>query len=78
MFYQSHGTVNEVHFVLQEFLMGLIYEQLKWEFAMPKNPDDRNCMPCLFLQFSAEEDNKTCTKMLQVFSRQVNGSGDSR
>ena len=71
MTHVERGSADGGHFVLQEFLMGLTYEQLKWEFALPKNPEDRNCMPCLFLQFGASENGRNCTKVLQVFSRQV-------
>ena len=51
--------------------MGLLYHELSWEYAEPKEAENKNCMPCLFLQFHAKENGDVVTKLLQIFSREV-------
>lgn len=31
-------------------LLGLRYEEFSWDFAKPNNPDDPECLPCIFLE----------------------------
>ncbi len=59
------------HGALQKFLLFLRYEELSWEYAEPQDKDNPDCMPCLFLQFPAEENGDDVTKLLQIFSREV-------
>lgn len=53
------------------FLLGLTFQEMSWEYAEPNNRENRNCLPCLFLQFSAPEEERGCTKVFQVFSREA-------
>ncbi|KAH7941534.1 hypothetical protein HPB49_014709 [Dermacentor silvarum] len=49
-------------------LLSLPYKQLSWDYACPTQPDNPDCLPCLFLQFQLPGQNET--SVLQVFSRQ--------
>ena len=53
--------------------MAVPYEELSW--ALDTNKEDENRMAALLLQFlvTTEEDERV-TKVLQVFSSQVNGA----
>ena len=53
--------------------MAVPYEELSW--ALDTNEEDENRMAVLLLQFlvTTEEDERV-TKVLQVFSSQVNGA----
>ncbi|XP_074650147.1 putative FERM domain-containing protein FRMD8P1 isoform X2 [Tubulanus polymorphus] len=51
-------------------LVGLLYKELSWEFSPPGDETNRNCIPCLFLQFR-EDPKKQSTRLLQIFSRQA-------
>ena len=51
--------------------MGLMYHEFSWEYAEPRDQENKNCMPCLFIRFGAREEGERVTKMLQVFSREV-------
>lgn len=35
-------------------LLGLRYEEFSWDFAKPNNPDDPECLPCIFLEVITE------------------------
>ncbi|XP_063706200.1 FERM domain-containing protein 8 [Culicoides brevitarsis] len=52
-------------------LLGLRYEEFSWDFAKPNNPDDPECLPCIFLEFDAVENGISVTKLIQVFSKQA-------
>jgi len=54
-----------------EFLIGLPYQKLSWEYGEPQDKENRDCLPCLFLSFPSEEKNKPVTKMLQIFSKEA-------
>ncbi len=62
--------------VFQTFLLGLRFEDMSWEYAEPKKCNDRNCMPCLFIQFPETENHQQVTKVLQVFSREVGNANN--
>ncbi|KAL1475245.1 hypothetical protein MTO96_037437 [Rhipicephalus appendiculatus] len=47
----------------------LPYKQLSWDYACPTQPDNPDCLPCLFLQFQLPGQNET--SVLQIFSRQA-------
>lgn len=34
-------------------LLGLRYEEFSWDFAKPNNPDDPECLPCIFLEVTS-------------------------
>ena len=53
------------------FLLGLLYEDMSWQYAEPKDKDNKNALPCIFLQFKDKENGQQVTKVLQVFSREV-------
>ncbi|XP_037499426.1 putative FERM domain-containing protein FRMD8P1 isoform X3 [Rhipicephalus sanguineus] len=50
-------------------LLSLPYKQLSWDYACPTQPDNPDCLPCLFLQFQLPGQNET--SVLQIFSRQA-------
>ena len=54
-------------------MLAVPYEELSW--ALDTNEEDENRMAVLLLQFlvTTEEDERV-TKVLQVFSSQVNGA----
>ncbi|XP_024935971.1 FERM domain-containing protein 8 isoform X2 [Cephus cinctus] len=52
-------------------LLGLKYSELSWEMAKPSDEGNRDCLPCLFLQFPVRENGARVYKILQVFSRQA-------
>ena len=53
--------------------MAVPYEELSW--ALDTNEEDENRMAVLLLQFLVTtEERKQVTKVLQVFSSQVNGA----
>ena len=52
--------------------MGLRYDDVTWEYAEPTDRANPNCIPCIFLQFKMTEHRERVSKVLQVFSRQVN------
>ena len=56
----------------QLFLIGLPFQKLSWEYGEPADKNNPDCMPCLFLSYPAEEGGQKVTKMLQVFSKEVN------
>ena len=58
---------------VQEPVLAVPYEELSW--ALDTNEEDENRMAVLLLQFlvTTEEDERV-TKVLQVFSSQVNGA----
>lgn len=61
-----------VLFISQEFLMGLLFEQMAWNYAEPNNSDNKNCLPCIFFQFTDKvEDGRKLKKVMQVFTREV-------
>jgi len=53
------------------FLLGLLYEDMSWQYAEPKDKDNKNALPCIFLQFKDKENGQQVTKVLQVFSREA-------
>ena len=55
------------------FLVGIFYSDLKWRYAVPSE-DNRENLPCLFLQFPFKEERETVIKIFQVFSKQVKNS----
>jgi len=54
-----------------QFLVGLPYQKLSWEYGEPKDKDNPDCMPCLFISWGAMEESKPVTKMLQIFSKEA-------
>ena len=58
-------------FYHQLFLLGLLYEDMSWEYAEPCNKSNKNCIPCLFMQFQEKEQGECVSKILQIFSREV-------
>lgn len=54
-----------------KFLFGLTFDQLSWEYAEPRDKENPDCLPCLFLQFGMTEENKQVTKLMQVFSKEA-------
>jgi len=52
--------------------LGLKYQDFSWEFAKPSQEDNDHCLPCIFLQFLVLENGTRVSKILQVFSKQVN------
>ncbi|XP_077521668.1 FERM domain-containing protein 8-like isoform X1 [Amblyomma americanum] len=50
-------------------LLSLPYKQLSWDYACPTQPDNPDCLPCLFLQFQLPGQSET--SVLQIFSRQA-------
>jgi hypothetical protein len=52
----------------QEMLLSLPHGQFGWEVALPSDPQDPNCLPCLFLHVQSQPSR---ADLLQVFSRQA-------
>ncbi|XP_064484788.1 FERM domain-containing protein 8-like isoform X2 [Ornithodoros turicata] len=50
-------------------LMSLQYRHLSWDCAHPAQPQNPNCLPCLFLQFQQPGQNEI--SMVQLFSKQA-------
>lgn len=50
-------------------LMSLQYKQLSWDCACSTQPQNPNCLPCLFLQF--QQPGQTETNIVQIFSKQA-------
>lgn len=59
-------------FTFKSLLLGLKYQDFSWEFAKPSQEDNYHCLPCIFLQFLVLENGTRVSKILQVFSKQVN------
>ena len=64
-------TQDTCIWLFQEFLMGVLFEKLSWEFAEPKNKNNPNCLPCLFFTFVDRVGSEKHLKVLQVFSKEV-------
>jgi len=52
-------------------LLGLKYEEFCWAYAIPSEPNNPDCYPCLYLQFQASKDETKLWKLLQIFSKQA-------
>ncbi|CAN7937650.1 unnamed protein product [Ixodes hexagonus] len=50
-------------------LMSLQYRQMSWDYACPAQPQNPDCLPCLFLQF--QQPGQADTSVLQIFSKQA-------
>ncbi|XP_071961998.1 FERM domain-containing protein 8-like isoform X5 [Antedon mediterranea] len=54
----------------QELLLGLLYDDLSWEYT-DQNPNDEKSLPCLWLEFDATEGSKKVSKLLRIYSKQA-------
>ncbi|XP_040357216.1 FERM domain-containing protein 8 isoform X3 [Ixodes scapularis] len=50
-------------------LMSLQYRQMSWDYACPAQPQNPDCLPCLFLQF--QQPGQADTSVVQIFSKQA-------
>lgn len=49
--------------------MSLSFKQLRWDYACPTQPQNPDCLPCLFLQFKQQGQDET--NVVQIFSKQA-------
>ena len=64
---------EKLYFIIQQnVLLGMRYEDFSWDYARPSEERNEDCLPCLFIQFPHNENGVKTSKILQVFSKQVN------
>ncbi|XP_033095355.1 FERM domain-containing protein 8-like isoform X5 [Anneissia japonica] len=54
----------------QELLLGLLYDDLSWEYT-ERDQNGEASVPCLWLEFDAMESGKKVSKLLRIFSKQA-------
>ena len=52
-------------------LLGLLYEDMSWQYIEPQDKENRDALPCVNLQFKDKEKDVVVTKGIQVFSKEV-------
>ncbi|XP_050308256.1 putative FERM domain-containing protein FRMD8P1 [Anthonomus grandis grandis] len=54
-----------------QVVLGLRFEEFRWDCSKPTRDNNPDYLPCLFIQFMIVENGARVSKMLQVFSRQA-------
>ncbi|XP_072031868.1 putative FERM domain-containing protein FRMD8P1 [Amphiura filiformis] len=55
--------------IKQELLLGLMYDELSWEYTEPEK-NSETCLSCLWLQFDMDQGRRKISHVLQIFSKQ--------
>lgn len=53
-------------------LLSMKFKNLSWDYAAACQPENPDCLPCLFVQFKLPNQRARDSKMIQIFSHQAN------